>query len=112
MCLVELLILENLYFATGFNKLSALGQKLQPITYFGSHLGSHLGFTDLDIPEVILMCLVDLLIYVNLYFVSNFIKLSALVQKLLAFIGFGGHLGHHLEFQENCRCDEGVPSFF
>ena len=112
MCPVELLILENLYFATGFNKLSALGQKLQQIIYFGSHLGGHLGFTNLDMPEVILMCLVDLLIYVNLYFVSRVIKLSALVQKLLAFIGFGGHLGRHLEFQEHCWCDEGVSSFY
>ena len=82
MCLVELLILENLYFDSDFNKLSALGQKLQAFKYFGSHLGSHLGFTHLDMPEVILMCLVELLIYVNLYFASNFIKLSALVQKL------------------------------
>ena len=74
MCLVELLILENLYFDSDFDKLAALGQKLQPFTYFGGHLGGHLGFTHLDIPEVILMYLVELLIYVNLYFASSFIK--------------------------------------
>ena len=96
-----------MYFDSDFNKLSALGQMLQAFKYFGSHLGSHLGFTHLDMPEVILMCLVELMIlYVNLYFASNFIKLSAVVQMFQAYIGYGGHLGRHLEFQENCWGDE------
>ena len=55
MYLVELLILKNLYFATNFIQLSALEQKLWPFTYIDDHLGSHLGFTYLDMPEVILI---------------------------------------------------------
>ena len=42
---------------------------------------------------MILMQLFELLIYKNLYFDTNFIKLSALEQKLWAFFNFGGHLG-------------------
>ena len=57
MCLVELLIPENLYFDTAFTKLSALGQKLKLFTHFGNHLGSHLAFTYLDMHGVILILL-------------------------------------------------------
>ena len=39
-------------------------------------------------PEVILVHLFELLIYENLHFASNLIKLSDLEQKLWAFIGF------------------------
>ena len=51
MCLVELLICENLYF-----------NKLWPFNDFGDHLGSHLEFTHFHNSEVIAMCLVDLLL--------------------------------------------------
>ena len=52
----------------------------------------------LDLPnktwlKVILMYSIELLICKNPYFDTNFMKLSALEQKLWAFIGFGGHLG-------------------
>ena len=43
--------------------------------------------------KVILMYLIELLICKNPYFDTNFMKLSALEQKLWAFIGFGGHFG-------------------
>ena len=43
--------------------------------------------------KVILMYFIELLIWKNLYFDTNFMKLSSLEQKLWAFIGFGGHLG-------------------
>ena len=49
---------------------------------FDVGLGGHLGYTNLDIPGVILMCLIDLLIYAILYFANNFIKLSVPEQKL------------------------------
>ena len=100
MYLVELIILENLYFAINFIKLSALEQKLWPFLDFGGHLGSHLGFTHLGMPGVILMYLVELLIWENIYFATNFIKLSALEQKLWPFIGFDGYLGSHLGFDD------------
>ena len=67
MCLVELLILENLHFATDCNKLCVLEQKLLPFTDFGSHLGGYLEFTHLDTHEVILEYLVELLIYIYIY---------------------------------------------
>ena len=47
--------------------------------------------------EVILLLLVKLLIVENLHF-ANFIKLSALEQKVRPFIGIGGHLGSHRRF--------------
>ena len=90
MYLHELLILENICFATAFT-LVAIEQKLQPFINFGNHLGSHLEFQYLHIPEVILMYLCELLRYENLYFATYFIKLSAIEQKLWAFIFFGGH---------------------
>ena len=37
-------------------------------------------------PEVILMCLIELLMHENLYFATNFIKLSSLEQKLWPFV--------------------------
>ena len=90
MCFIELLIYKNLYFATNFIKLSVLEQKLWPYIDFdvclGGHFGGHLGFTHLAIPEVIFMCLIELLIHENLYFATNFMKLSALEQKLWPFI--------------------------
>ena len=43
--------------------------------------------------KVILMYLNELLIRVNSYFDTNFMKLSALEQKLWAFIGIAGHFG-------------------
>ena len=49
-------------------------------------LFGHLGFTHLDMPEVILICLIELLMYENVYFATNIIKLSALEQKLWPFI--------------------------
>ena len=90
MCFIKLLIYENLHFATNFIKLSALEQKLWPSIDFdvclGGHFGGHLGFTHLAIPEVIFMYLIELLIHENLYFATNFMKLSALEQKLWPFI--------------------------
>ena len=52
----------------------------------------------LDLPnktwlKVILMYLIELLICKQPYFDTNFMKLSTLEQKLLAFIRFGGHFG-------------------
>ena len=88
MYLDELLILEKLCFATAFLTLTAIEQKLQPFINFGGHLGGHLEFTYLAMPEVILMHLFEMLIY----FASNLIKLSALEQKLWTSIGFGGHI--------------------
>ena len=40
---------------------------------------------------------VGLLILENLHFDTNFIMLCGIEQKLWPFIGFGGHLGGHLE---------------
>ena len=88
--LVELLILENLHFATNFIKLSAIEQKLWLSIGFdgslgsciGSHFGGHLGFTHLDMTEVILMYLDELLILENLYFATIYNKLSDVEQKL------------------------------
>ena len=91
--IVELLISGNLYFATNFIKLSAQEQNLCPFIGFDSHLGGHLGFDHLFMSEAILMYLVELLIYENLYFATNFTKLSALEQKLCPFLGFDSHLG-------------------
>ena len=83
-CLVELHICENLYFATNFIKLSALEQKIWTFIDFGSHLGchigSHLGFSYLDTMDVILLHIFDLLILKNLYIAANFMKLFALEQ--------------------------------
>ena len=53
MYLVKLIILENLYFATNFIKLSAMEEMIWLYMafdgclggYFGSHLGGHLRFT-------------------------------------------------------------------
>ena len=46
MYLIDFLILENLYFATIFVKLSALEQKLWTFIDYGCHLGGHLGFLE------------------------------------------------------------------
>ena len=48
--------------------------------------------------EVVLMYLDELLIPENLYFDTNFMKLSCLEPKLLALIDADGHFGGHLEF--------------
>ena len=56
-------------------------------------LASILDLTNKTHPKVTLMYLVKLLIFENLYFATNFVKLSVLEQKLWTFIGFGGHLG-------------------
>ena len=77
------------YFVTSFLMLIEIEQKT--FIDFGSHLGSHLEFAYLHMPEVILMYLFELLRYENLYFATYFIKLSAIEQKLWAFIFFGGH---------------------
>ena len=82
--LVELLILENLHFASNFTKLSAIEQTLWLSIGFdwslgsciGSHLGGHLGFAHLDMTEVILMYQDELLILENLYFATIYNKLS------------------------------------
>ena len=42
------------------------------------------------------MHLIELLKHENLYFATNFVRLSALKQKLCSFIDFGGCLGGHL----------------
>ena len=47
------------------------------------------------------MYLTEFLILENLYFVTIFIKISALEQKLWTFNYHRGHLGGHLEFLEN-----------
>ena len=75
---VGFLILENLHFATDFNKLCAQEQKLYPFNDFSSHLGGHLGFTHLDMLGVLLLYLVELLIYENLYLASNILPLISL----------------------------------
>ena len=46
MCLIEFLILENLYFPTVFIKLSALEQTLWTFIDHGGHFGGHLGFLE------------------------------------------------------------------
>ena len=59
MNLGELLIIENLYFATNSIKLFALEQELWPFVafsgFFGDHIGCHIGFDHFDMPDVILM---------------------------------------------------------
>ena len=95
-----MLIHENIFFATNFVKLSTLNQKLWQFINFGcGHLGGHLVFSYVDTQEVILLYLDELLIYENIYFATNFVKLSAIKQKLWQCIDFGcGHLGGHLGF--------------
>ena len=69
-------------FAVNFIKLCTLQHKLWVFVSFGSHHGGHLGFTHLEMPEVILMHFPEMLIFENLCFDSHSIKLSALEQKL------------------------------
>ena len=52
----------------------------------------------LSMPEGILMYSDEFPILENLYFVTSFIKLSAIEQQLQPFIYFGGHLGGHFGF--------------
>ena len=61
-------------------------------------LAAILDFPSSEMSRVILMYSIELLICENLYFVTNFIKLSDLEQKLCPFIGFVGHLGGHFGF--------------
>ena len=63
--LVKLLIVQNLRFAN-FIKFSALEQKLRLFIGIGGHLGSHIRFINLHMPEDITMYLIELLIYDNI----------------------------------------------
>ena len=62
----ELLICENIYFATNFVKLAVLKQKLWQFIHFGGHLDGHLGFSHLYTSEVIFMYSIELFIHKNL----------------------------------------------
>ena len=61
-----------LWLPIGFNR--SLGSWIE------SHHGDHLGFTHLDITEVILMYLDELFILENLYFATTNIRLSDIEQ--------------------------------
>ena len=75
---VEKVTPENIYFAVEFTTLSTLEPELWPFMEFGSHFGSHLGFVHFEWSEVLLMYTVGKLIPKNIYFATNFMKLSAL----------------------------------
>ena len=107
-----MLIWENLYFATNFIELSFLEQKLYPFIDFRDYFGGHLGFSQLDMPELVLMHLVEFLICENLYFATNFMKLPSIEQKLWPFIGLASHFGGHLGFSQILTSSEMSTQFF
>ena len=82
MYLNEMLLLENMHFATNFKKLSGLQPKIWQFIHFGSHFGSHLEFCNCKTPEVIFMYLNGMLILENIYFATDFMNLSDLEPKI------------------------------
>ena len=77
-----MLILENIHFATNFKKLSGLEPKIWQFIHFGSRFGGHLEFGNFKTPEVIFMYLNGMLILENIYFATDFMKLSCLEPKI------------------------------
>ena len=112
MHLVEFLMFENLYFATNFMKLPSIEQKLYPFFYFRDCFGGHLEFSHLDMPEFVLMHLVEFLMCKNLHFATNFMKLPSIEQKLWPFMGPASHFGGHLGFSQILTTSEMSTQFF